>query len=80
MGTCSRHDMLTVLVKSSAEVGIVSLQAMVAGNDVGGHFLQRMADVRRRIRVINGGCNVVTFTDRVILMCIEHVLPLYFHI
>src|SRR5437588_12875196 len=36
-----------------------------------------MADMRRRIWIINGGCDVVAFTRRVILVCVGHMSPLF---
>src|SRR6266704_3620484 len=57
-GTCY---VLAVLVNSYTEVGIVSLQAMEARNDIRSHFLQGMADMRWGIGIIDRRCDVVTF-------------------
>src|SRR5579885_3141557 len=49
------HHMLAILVKPHAEKCVVSLQAMIAGKDISCHLLQRMPDMRRSVRIINGG-------------------------
>src|SRR5207253_5640167 len=54
------QDMLTVLIYPDAKVGIVPLQTMVASNHISSDLFKCMSNMRRRIRIINGGCNVVT--------------------
>src|SRR6266699_2123748 len=61
IGLSGSRYMLAVLVNPYTEVGIVSLQAMEARNDVRSHFLQGMADMRWGIGIINRRCDVVTF-------------------
>src|SRR6266487_4290098 len=71
----SRH-VLAVLVNPHTEVGVVPLQAMKTRDDIRGHFLQGMADMRRAIGIINSGCNVVTFVA--LSMFAEHAAPRFF--
>src|SRR6266699_5391804 len=68
--------MLTVLVKTNAEVRIVSPQAMVTSNDIGRYFLQSMAQMRRAIRIINSSRDVVRPDAVILFKTIIHTSPL----
>ena len=48
-------DLLPVLINAREEENMIAREPVIAGNDVGEHLLVGMADVRRAIRVIDGG-------------------------
>src|SRR5688572_8348864 len=52
------QDRLAVLVHTHEELHTVSPKPPIAGNTVGSHLLQRMAEMGITIRIINGGCEV----------------------
>ena len=71
------HHVLAVLVQTYTEVGIVSLQTMIASNDVRRHFFEGMPDMRGRVRVIDSCCNVIAFICRFIFANAIHLSPLF---
>src|SRR5215217_4815408 len=52
------EDVLAVLVETHAEGGVVAEETVVASDDIGGDFLQGVADVGGAVGVIDGGGNV----------------------
>src|SRR5258706_7903860 len=77
----SFHHMLAVLVKPHAEKRVMSLKAMIASNHISRYLLQRMPDMWRGIRIINGSRDVVRFVISGIflgyLIITEHLVPLF---
>ena len=51
-------DLLAVLVGAGEEHDVIALQALVAGQGVGGHGAVGMADVELVGGVVNGGCDI----------------------
>jgi hypothetical protein len=54
-------DLLAVLVHSGQEVRLATVQALKPSHHIRQHFFIRMADVRRRVGVVDGGGDVVGF-------------------
>ena len=50
---------LPVLIHTREEINLTSIPPLKAGHDIREHFFIRMTDVRRRVRVVDGGGDVV---------------------
>ena len=59
IGVGGLRDVLAVLIQTHAEEGLIPAQPVVPGNHISGNLLVGMADVWRRIRVVDRGGDVV---------------------
>ena len=53
-----RLDLLAVLVGAGEEHHVIALQALIAGDGVGGHGAVGVADVQLVRRIVNGRCDI----------------------
>src|SRR5438132_13769425 len=60
------QDMLTVLIYPDAKVRIVPLQTVITSDHIGSNLFERMSNMRRRVGIVNRGCNVVTALARIV--------------
>ena len=66
--------LLPVLIHAREEIYFPTTEPLITRHDIGQDFFIRMADVRRRIRVINGGGEVVGFqSSRIQVQARKHV-------